>query len=79
MVIFLFDQVAPTRQDRSCLIHAQPEKRAGEYSLGSLRLVHNILLDYADARAARAACPLRHDTMTSNYYIIIPVRELTLS
>ena len=48
------------------------QKRAEQYSLSHWLLVHSLLLDVADARVARAAYLLRHNTMTSNYYIIIP-------
>ena len=42
-------------------------------------VIRGLLLDLTDARAARAACLLRRNTLTSNYYIIIPVCGLALS
>ena len=65
----LFERVSLPRPDRSCSIITLP----GQYILGHWRLEHNLLLDFTDARAARAAYLLRHNTMMSNYYIIIRV------
>ena len=62
------------------LIQSMPrQKRAGQHSLVHWWLVHSMLHGLADARTARAACLLRHITITSNYYIIIPVRGVALS
>ena len=77
--VFYFEPVSFTRPYRSCPIHALPKKRAGSTACSLAAFIHSLLLVSADARAARAVCLLRHNTLTLYDNNIIPVRVLASS
>ena len=74
-----FERETSTQQDRSCPIHAQPKNALGSTAWVIIGLYTAFYWTGSDTSAAPTACLLRHNTMESNYYIIILVCGLELT
>ena len=69
MATSLFERVSLTRPDWSCTIHALPKNALGN----SAWVLGGFYTAWCSIRPTHAACFLRHNTLTSNYYNFIRV------